>query len=244
MEGAMTEIRTKPALQRWTGDAWEAIGGQVIATVEGASLEGADLRGRKLDSADLRQARLRGADFTGASLAGADLSLADLTDACFRRATLMAADLRGAVLDGADLGEAFLAGTHLEGADVRRAHLQEAKLRGCYFDETTHWPCGFDPWERGAGPPARLEQRAREWMDAGMTPEAYAGRHGHTVLVFGATRYQFRDPEVTRWMRRLGEILADPRLLGDCQRKFLTPAELEAIRLAEGLAANGPSSSP
>lgn len=230
----MIEIHSKRDLEGWNGSAWENIGGRVIGTVEGDSLEGADLRGRRLDTADLWQANLRRARFSRASLVGADLSLADLTGVCFRRAGLMGTNLRGAVLDDADLGDAFLAGAHLEGADLRFAHLQEAKLSGCYFDETTQWPKGFDPWDRGAGSSEQIQRRAREWIGSGMTPEEYAARRGHTILFFGAARHHFRDPEVTRWMRRLGEILAGGQLLEDGQRRFLTSEELAEIRQAEG----------
>lgn len=229
----MIEIRTLPSVQRWVENAWQNIGGQVLAAVEANSLEGADLSGRKLNFAALGGANLRQVNFNRATLDGADLSHADLTGACFCVATLTLTRLQGALLDEADLSGAFMAGAHLEGADLRGARLQVAKLGSCVFDETTRWPEGFDPWEHGAGPSIQLERRARERMSAGMTPEEYAGRYGHTILLFGSTQHQFRDPTLTRWMRRLGVILADAQLLAECRQKFLTPQELEEIQRAE-----------
>jgi hypothetical protein len=227
------QIRSSPTLQRWTPSGWENIGGGPIAEVEGPSLAGADLQEMKLDAADLRQADLRGTNLLRAHLFAADLSGADLTGACLRSAVLMGVNLRGAVLADADLAEASLAGAHLEGADLRSALLEEAKLQRCFFDESTQWPEDFDPWERGAGPSESMQRRVRGWIDSGMTPEEYAGRHGHTILVSSATKYHYRDPESTGWMRRLGEILADPQLLLVCQQRFLTESELAEIRQAE-----------
>ena len=66
---------------------------EVLLTIEGASLQGADLRGANLQRADLRGANLQRADLRGADLRGANLRGADL-----QRADLRGADLRGANL--------------------------------------------------------------------------------------------------------------------------------------------------
>jgi hypothetical protein len=221
----MIEIRTSLSLQRFEERRWHNIGGEVIARVDAASLSGADLRGLKLGWADLDHADLSGADLSGADLGGADLSFADLTGACVRGADLVGANLRGASLEDTDLSGAILALARLEGADLRRASVMEARLRGCHFDETTQWPEGFDPWEHGAGPSEGLEQSVREMMATGLSPEEYAARHGHLMVLCGGLRNQFRDAEVTRWARRLVEVLESPRLLARCRRTYLTPNE-------------------
>ncbi len=66
---------------------------EVLLTIEGDSLQGADLRGAHLQYADLRGANLREADLRGANLRWADLRGADL-----RGANLRWADLQGANL--------------------------------------------------------------------------------------------------------------------------------------------------
>ena len=71
---------------------------EVLLTIEGADLRGANLRGANLQRADLRGANLQRAD-----LRGADLQYADLRGADLRGANLQRADLRGADLQYADL---------------------------------------------------------------------------------------------------------------------------------------------
>jgi hypothetical protein len=68
---------------------------------------------------------------------------------------------------------------------------------------------------------------------SGLTPEEYAGRHGHTILMFGSCYLNYRDPHVAAWMRWLGEILSDPAALARCQERFLSAEELEGIRRTE-----------
>lgn len=78
------------------------------------SLEGADLEGANLKEADLWHAHLKEAD-----LVGAHLERADLVDANLEEARLV----------GAHLEEANLGGANLEGTNLRLAHLKEANLR-------------------------------------------------------------------------------------------------------------------
>ena len=61
---------------------------EVLLTIKGDSLQGADLRG-----ADLRWANLQGADLKGANLRWADLRWADLKGADLQEADLRWADL-------------------------------------------------------------------------------------------------------------------------------------------------------
>ncbi|MEE9588914.1 MAG: pentapeptide repeat-containing protein [Hyphomicrobiaceae bacterium] len=93
------------------------------ATLNHASLVGADLT-----EANLSGASLRFATAPIAGLAAADLSRADLQLACFDQANLSAANLSGAVLDHADFFGANLANANLKGASLRFAALDEAKL--------------------------------------------------------------------------------------------------------------------
>lgn len=229
----MIEIRTKANVQRKLGDHYQDIGGEILAMIEASSLAGADLSHRDLNFADFQRADLRETDFAGSTLDFADLSHADLTGACFRGTGLTCANLRGSVLDDADLTDAFLVATRLQDADLRKARFQAAKWGRCYFNKSTRWPEGFDPWEQGVGPSTKLEDKAMGWMASGLTPEEYAAHHGHTILIFGLTHHLFRDPVLTQWMHRLGEILANPQLLAECQERFLSPEERQAIWRAE-----------
>ena len=66
---------------------------EVLLTIEGGSLQWADLREANLQRANLQRANLQRADLRGANLKYADL----------RGASLQGADLRGANILGADL---------------------------------------------------------------------------------------------------------------------------------------------
>lgn len=92
------------------------------ATLALADMSGADLRSAHLDEADLRSAMLVGTDFRGASLSGANLTKADLDGADLRRANLIGAHVT------ASFGEANLGEANLRGADLRNAYLWRANL--------------------------------------------------------------------------------------------------------------------
>ena len=68
-----------------------------------------------------------------------------------------------------------------------------------------------------------------------MSPEEYAARVSHTVGCYNYHTFQYRDPEVGAWARRLGEILTDPDEADRCRREHLTPAEYQRVqeRIAE-----------
>lgn len=52
------------------------------------------------------------------------------------------------------------------------------------------------------------ERDAREWFPIGkMSPEEYAAREGHRWYCFSFDDYRYADPEVDRWIQRLGDIL-------------------------------------
>ena len=96
------------------------ITGEVLLTIEGNTLQGANLQG-----VDLQWANLEGVDLRLANLRGANLKFADLSFA-----NLWLADLRGANLQGVDLRFAKLRDAKLQGADLRFANLRESDLRG------------------------------------------------------------------------------------------------------------------
>jgi uncharacterized protein YjbI with pentapeptide repeats len=73
------------------------------ARLDGANLDGANLRNAYLDGANLDGANLRNANLDGANLDGANLA---------------GANLDGANLDGANLAGAYLAGANLAGANL------------------------------------------------------------------------------------------------------------------------------
>lgn len=107
-------------------------GARVMANLEGAILEGANLSNVK-GGADMRnqpmgqirafmsRARLKGARLTGADFSRADLSFADLREAELSRTNLMRARLVGADLSGAKLDGAMLEGADLENANFKGA---------------------------------------------------------------------------------------------------------------------------
>ena len=83
--------------------------GEVLLTVDGGTLQNANLQGANLQGADLRWANLQGANL--------------------REANLQGADLRWANLQGADLREADLRWANLREADLRWANLRWANLQ-------------------------------------------------------------------------------------------------------------------
>jgi hypothetical protein len=55
-------------------------------------------------------------------------------------------------------------------------------------------------------PPDR-ERDARELFPLDITPEEYAARHGKDWYCFSFDDYRYSDPELDRWIQRLGDIL-------------------------------------
>ena len=92
-----------------------------------ASLDGASLIGANLDGASLIGASLIGANLDGASLNGASLNRASLNRASLIGASLNRASLIGANLDGASLNRASLIGANLNRArykDIIVKHIE------------------------------------------------------------------------------------------------------------------------
>jgi len=132
------DVSVKPA--NWSGGE-EA---QVLETVRGAWLKGANLRGvvaaqAFLVNANLREADLRGAVLTQADLRGArfhqtKLAGASLNKAILRGAKMVDMDLQNMDLSDADLQGADLSGANLEKANLRGANLRHAILRQAHLD--------------------------------------------------------------------------------------------------------------
>ena len=106
---------------------------KVLLTIEGDSLQDADLQG-----ANLKGANLKGADLQGANLKGADLQGANLKGANLQGANLQGANLKGADLRWANLRWADLQGANLRGADLQGANLPTDVIRidGMLWDVT------------------------------------------------------------------------------------------------------------
>ena len=99
------------------------------ANLNEACLRGADLQGANLQDAHFRRTQLQGAYLMEAQLQSADFKNADLQGTYFMGAQLHCSDLQYAMLEGADLGDAKLQGANLrharlQGTDLRRAQLQ------------------------------------------------------------------------------------------------------------------------
>lgn len=145
---------------------------EMIMSGEGAGadlrkvkLQGADLQGANLRRTDFRDANLKGADLEGANLRnvlfeGANLQVANLTKANlsgsdlsrvkFKDVELRNADLRGAYLNDAnfyssDLNKANLSGATLSGANFKLSDLRGAILDDIKYDDKTKWPAKFTP---------------------------------------------------------------------------------------------------
>ena len=66
-----------------------------------------------------------------------------------------------------------------------------------------------------------------------LSPEEYAARYLHLWGCFSFDRFQYRDPILAAWVRRLGELFRDPAELERCRQRFLTPNELVEVRRQE-----------
>jgi len=51
------------------------------------------------------------------------------------------------------------------------------------------------------------ERDARELFPLNMSPEEYAAMYGHEWYCFSFDDYRYSDPELDRWIQRLGDIL-------------------------------------
>ncbi len=87
----------------------------------------------------------------------------------------------------------------------------------------------FEQRERDIASPEAADC-VRRIMAKCATPEEYAGKYGQGILIFGYGSSLFEDKAVEQWAHRLREILSDAALFAECEEKYLTREELEALR--------------
>ncbi len=121
--------------------------------LQGADLEGVDLRHLRASRAFLMNSNLRGADLHGAVLTSSNLESSDLSNASLKGASL--ADIRlagatliGATLDSSDVRGADLQGVNLEGASLLgiRAWNDIRSVTGANLYGVQNPPDGFLEW--------------------------------------------------------------------------------------------------
>lgn len=69
--------------------------------------------------------------------------------------------------------------------------------------------------------PPNCEYLAKKMFPLDMSPEEYAARYSADWFCFSFNRYRYRDPELCRWIQRLGEIFSSPKLLVKCKEELL-----------------------
>ncbi len=73
---------------------------------------------------------------------------------------------------------------------------------------------------------------ARQFFSADelrLSPEEYAGRHADLWASFSLHLYRYRDKDLGKWVRRVGEVFASESELERCRRQF-GPAADTSIR--------------
>jgi hypothetical protein len=63
------------------------------------------------------------------------------------------------------------------------------------------------------------------WYAEGLSPEEWAARHGHDLVVSSFSDYQFDDPLLDAWSQRLAALLFTPGGVDACRRRFLSRRE-------------------
>jgi hypothetical protein len=122
-----------------------------------------------------------------------------------------------------------------EGSQLDSSSVSESTNIGkCSFREQ-HMTTNTDPTsnrrfnEEGDG----IAQQFFSPIDLRMPPEEYAARGAHLIGCFTLHLYQYRDPALGAWVRRLGEILFTEGEVERCRQQFLTPDELATVRKEE-----------
>ena len=96
--------------------------------LEGAYLDGVDMRGADLSRANLRRAYLEGADLEGANFCWANLEEAMVYKASLLCTNFSGANLRSAQLWESDFGNALLIGVNLCNANLIQSYLIDANI--------------------------------------------------------------------------------------------------------------------
>jgi hypothetical protein len=76
------------------------------------------------------------------------------------------------------------------------------------------------------------EKDARELFPLDMSPDEYAARNAHDWYCFSYDDYRYSDPEMERWIQRLGDILfvrEGAPTLEELRARYLTDEERQAI---------------
>ena len=150
---------------------------EVLLTIEGDSLQGANLKGSNLQYANLKGADLKWANLKGSNLQYANLKGADLKWANLKGSNLQYANLQAANLQYANLRWADLRGADLRGANLRWADLPTDVIRidGMLWDVTIlygHMRIGchhhhVDEWESFTDDEiSKMDSRALEFWQA------------------------------------------------------------------------------
>lgn len=69
--------------------------------------------------------------------------------------------------------------------------------------------------------------------DLTMSPEEYAARNAHKWGCFSLDEYRYRDPNLGKWVKRLGEIFFTRGEVERCRLAYLSVEELARVRQEE-----------
>lgn len=125
--------------------------------LEGGNFENLDLQGAILQGENLRNATFRNVNLRRAHLEYADLTGARFIDCNLINTQFVEANLANAEIESSNLLCASFANANLSGAKLRTCDLTCRTLFfGAQYDEHTEWGEGFDPVRQGAGKRTKL----------------------------------------------------------------------------------------
>ena len=212
------------------------------ANLEGAWLNGANLRKARLQGAKLINTRLQSAHLDYAQLQGAKLNNAQLQSAWFSNASLLGAELDRALmqlawLDGAQLQGAYLPNANLQVANLFNAQLQGAfllgtLLQGALFENTLFQ--GVTCLSRSSSFKENIENRVGKKPEFIPLPPVYfSGLVGsretveiftegmpteHVDLLWGGLREEVGKPIIYEPPEHIGVITEPPYTQKDAER--------------------------
>jgi hypothetical protein len=79
---------------------------------------------------------------------------------------------------------------------------------------------------------AGYEEKAKEMIAEGYSPEGYAAHFGHNWLCFSMGEVRFADPATDAWIQRLDDIffgLNGAPSVAECRARYLTAEERAKI---------------
>lgn len=65
-----------------------------------------------------------------------------------------------------------------------------------------------------------------------VSPEEFVARRSLSIMCWGFGQYEYPDPEFTRWIQRVTELLASLKASDQCRKQFLTPEEYARAQAA------------